>query len=99
MVPLPVVVRHELVEGAEEPTLPEEDQAVQTLLADRADEPFRVGVGIRRPDGYQHDPHPGALNDAAEALRPLAVPIADEDPVARQEPIDRIGQSPGRLPP
>jgi hypothetical protein len=26
MVPLPVVVRHELVEGAEEPTLPDEDQ-------------------------------------------------------------------------
>ena len=31
MVPLPVVVRHELVEGAEEPTLPEEDQAVEAL--------------------------------------------------------------------
>jgi hypothetical protein len=26
MVPLPVVVSHELVEGAEEPTLSEEDQ-------------------------------------------------------------------------
>ena len=32
MVPLPMVVRHELVEGAEQPTLPEEDQAVETLL-------------------------------------------------------------------
>jgi hypothetical protein len=28
MVPLPVVVRHELVEGAEQPTLPEQDEAV-----------------------------------------------------------------------
>jgi hypothetical protein len=26
MVPLPVVVRHELVEGAEEPTLPQEER-------------------------------------------------------------------------
>jgi hypothetical protein len=38
MVPLPMVVRDELVEGAEEPTLPEEDQAVETLLSDRAHE-------------------------------------------------------------
>ena len=34
MVPLPVVVRHELVEGAEEPTLPEEDETVEALLPD-----------------------------------------------------------------
>jgi hypothetical protein len=36
MVPLPVVVRHELVEGAEQPTFPEEDQTIETLLAYRA---------------------------------------------------------------
>jgi hypothetical protein len=47
MVPLPMGVRHELIEGAEQATLPEEDEVVQTLLADRADEPFHVGVGIR----------------------------------------------------
>jgi hypothetical protein len=64
---------------------------------DRAHEPFRVGVGIRRLDGRQHDPHPGALDDAAESVGPLAVSIADEDLVARQEPIDRIGQSTRRL--
>jgi hypothetical protein len=79
MVPLPVVVSHELVEGAEEPTLPDEEQAVETLLSDRAHEAFRVGVGIRRPDGYQHDPHPGALDDAAEVVGPLAVATAEED--------------------
>jgi hypothetical protein len=44
MVSLPMVVRHELVEGAEQATFPEEDQAVETLLADRAHEPFRVRV-------------------------------------------------------
>src|SRR5439155_26532449 len=62
MVSLPVVVRQELVEGAEQATFPEEDQAVETLLADRAPEPFRVGVGIRRLDRRQHDPHPRALD-------------------------------------
>jgi hypothetical protein len=92
-VPRPVGVRDELVEGAAQPTLPEEGEAVETRLADRAHEPFRVGVGIRRLDGRQHDPHPGAVDEAAESLGPRAVSIADEDLVARQEPIDRIGQS------
>jgi hypothetical protein len=76
-------VRHELVEGAEQPPLPKQDQAVETLLSDRAHEPFRVGVGIRRLNGRQHDPHPGTLDDAAESVGPLAVPIADEDLVVR----------------
>src|SRR5437867_10757201 len=58
MVPLPMVVRHELVDGAEQPTFPEEDQAVQTLRPDRAHEALRVGVGIGRLDGRQHDPYP-----------------------------------------
>jgi hypothetical protein len=44
MVPLPVVVRHELVQGAEQPPLPEQDQPVQTLRANRADEALGVGV-------------------------------------------------------
>jgi AraC-like DNA-binding protein len=72
MVPLPVVVRHELVEGAEQATFPEDDEAVETLRADRAHEPLRVGVSIRRLDGRQHDPHPGVLDDAAESIGPLA---------------------------
>ena len=46
----PMAVRHELVEGAEQATFPEEDQAAETLLADQVHEPLRVGGGIRRPD-------------------------------------------------
>src|SRR2546426_6878843 len=51
MVPLPVVVRHELVEHAQQAPFPEENQAVQTLLANRAHEPLRVGVGVRCLEG------------------------------------------------
>jgi hypothetical protein len=68
-----MVVRDELVEGAKQAPLPEEDEAIETLLPDRAHEALRVGVGIRHPDGHQHDPHPGALEDAAESVGPLAV--------------------------
>jgi hypothetical protein len=49
MVPLAMVVREELMEGPEEPTLPEEDQAIETLLSDGAHEALGVGVGIWAP--------------------------------------------------
>ena len=45
MVSLPVVVCHELVEGAEQPPLPKQDQTIETLFADRPHESIRVGVG------------------------------------------------------
>jgi hypothetical protein len=45
MVPLRVVVRDELVEGAAQATFPEDDESVETLRTDRAREPFRAGVG------------------------------------------------------
>src|SRR5438034_4237826 len=69
MVPLPMVVRHELVDGAEQPTFPEEDQAVETLRPDRAQEALRVGVGIGRLDGRQHDPYPRAFDDTRSEER------------------------------
>ena len=51
MIPLSMVVGYELVEDTDQAPFPEENQAVETLLANRAHEPFRVGVGIRRLDG------------------------------------------------
>jgi hypothetical protein len=49
-------------------------------------------------DGRQHDLHPRAFDDAAESLRPLGVPVTEEDPVARQEAIDRVGEPPPPAP-
>ena len=48
VVPLGVVVRHELRDRAPKVTLPEQNHAIQALLFDRADEPLRVGVGVSR---------------------------------------------------
>jgi hypothetical protein len=48
MVPLAVVVCHERIEGAEQPTFSEEDGAVETLLADGAHKSFRVGGAAGR---------------------------------------------------
>src|SRR5712692_7513701 len=49
MVPLPIVVRHELVEHAEQAVLSEQDEAVRPLLPHRAHEALRVGVGYWAP--------------------------------------------------
>ena len=36
----------------------EQDEAVETLLPDRARKALRVGIGTRRLDGRPYDPHP-----------------------------------------
>jgi hypothetical protein len=38
MVPLPMVVRHERVQGMEQPALSKQDEAIETLLSDGAHE-------------------------------------------------------------
>src|SRR5437867_9603542 len=69
MVPLPMVVRHELPEYVAQAPFPEENQAVQTLLANRPHEPFRVGVGVRRLDRSQDHTHPRLFEEASESRR------------------------------
>jgi hypothetical protein len=86
-----------IIESAEQPTLSEQDEAVETFGSDRAHKALGIGVGVRCLEGRQDDAHPRALHDTAESLRPRAVPVADEDPMARQEPIDGVGETPGRL--
>jgi hypothetical protein len=51
----------------------EDQQPVQTLGSDGADEPFGVGVGLRRPDRCPDHPDPFALEDLVEGDAELAV--------------------------
>jgi hypothetical protein len=59
-----------------------------------AHEPFRVGVGVRRLDGRQGDAHSCSLEQTPDCGRPLAVSVTDQDAMARQEPIDGVGEPP-----
>jgi hypothetical protein len=90
LVPLPVVVRRELVERTDEAPFAEQDQSVQALLTNRPHEPLRVGVGVRRLERRQDHAHACPFQKASESGRPLAVPVADQHPMARQEPIDSV---------
>src|SRR5262245_14672486 len=97
MVPLAVIVRHKLINNVAQTSLPEENHPVQTLFADRAHEPLRVGIGIRRLNRRLHDAHAGVFDDALESLHPLRVPATDQSPISHQEAVDGVGQTPRRL--
>jgi len=92
VVPLAVVVRHELVEDATQAPFSEEDEPIETLFANRAHEPLRVGIGVRRLNRRPNNAHPRAFHDEAKSVRPLRVPVTDDHPIADEEPIDGVGR-------
>lgn len=61
MVALAVVVRQELVDCVAQAPFPEENQPVETLFANGAHKPFRVGIGVRGVNRRLHDAHAGAF--------------------------------------
>ena len=60
MIPLAMVVGDKFRDSPSMMALAERNQAVQTLLFDRADEPFGVGVGIGCPIGCLDNANPRA---------------------------------------
>ncbi len=54
------------------------NQAVQTFLFDRTDEPFGVGIGIGCPIGCLDDASPRVLQARPHCPTPLGIPIADQ---------------------
>ena len=57
MVPLRVVVRHELCQCTPEMVLTEQDQTVQAFLFDGAHEPLCIGVAVGRVRRCSDDPN------------------------------------------
>src|SRR5438067_5773293 len=93
MVSLAVIVRHKLVDDMAQTSLAEENHPIETLFADRAHEPLRVGIGIRRLDRRLRDTHAGVLKDAPESVHPLRVPVTDQSPMSHQQAVDGVGQT------
>jgi hypothetical protein len=97
MIPLAVIVHHKLVDDVAQTSLAEDNHAIQTLCADRAYEPFRVGIGIRRLDRRLHDAHAGPFDDTPESIHPLRIPVTDQSPISHQQAVDSISKPPRRL--
>jgi len=49
-----MIMRHELSDRIPQPFLTKEDHLLQATLFDRADEPFRICIQIRRPRWQFH---------------------------------------------
>jgi hypothetical protein len=60
--------------------LVDDQDPVQQLAAQAANEPFGDGVGPRRPNGRQHDPHAGRGEHSVENAAELAVVVAQQEP-------------------
>src|SRR5262249_56811350 len=97
VVPLAVVVRHKLLEDVAQPPLPEENHPIETLFADRAHEPLRVAIGIRRLNRRLTHPHARAFDEAPESVRPLRVSVTDQHSISDEDAVDRVGKIPRRL--
>jgi hypothetical protein len=61
MIPLAMVVGDEFRDRSSVMAFTKRNQAVQTFLVDRTDEPFGVGVGIGCPIGCLDDANPRVL--------------------------------------
>src|SRR3954454_2746304 len=58
----------------------EDQQPIETLASNGADEAFGVGVRLRRPDRCPDDPDPVAAEDLVEGNAELAVTVVDQKP-------------------
>jgi len=74
----PVIVREVAGQGAAQVSFAQDDDMIETLAADRADEPLRVGVLPRAVGRCEHFTDPHALHSLPERVTVNAVPIAEE---------------------
>jgi hypothetical protein len=77
---LAVVVGHIGGEHVFEVAAAEDQQPVETLVSNGANEPLRVGVGLWRPDRCSDDLDPFALEDVVEGGAELAVAVVNQEP-------------------
>jgi hypothetical protein len=77
-----VVVEVSLVFGEHRVRVPlvDDEDPVQQLAAEAADEPFGDGVGPRRPNRRQHDLHAGRGEHRVEDLAELVIVVPEEEP-------------------
>src|SRR5205807_5943023 len=78
MIPLVMIMRHVLIEGATQGRFSKQNQPRQTLLFDRSHPPLRVGVEIRRPRRQRAPRDPGGVEDLLKGGTIFPVPVMDE---------------------
>ena len=78
MISLAMIVGDEFRDSLSVMAFAERNQAIETFLLDRADEPFGIGVGIRRPIRCLDDTNPRVLQLRSHRPTPLGIAVADQ---------------------
>ena len=85
---MPIVVPDVLAQHGGEVPWSDDQEVVETLPAQRPDEPFRDRVRPRCPYRSADDPYVGTGEDRVEGGSELAVPVADQEP----EPVGALAE-------
>jgi hypothetical protein len=92
-----MVVRYEIREGPPKMAFTERDHAVKTFFSDRAHEPLRMGIAVRRQERRPNHANACGLKEALDGGAPLPVAIANQHAMPAQQPVDVVGQIAHRL--
>jgi len=87
MIPFPVVVLDVFCNRPPEMAFAERDHAAETLVLDRSNEAFAVGICIGRLIRRLHQADSGLLQSRAHGRAPLRVPITDQHAMLDQQPL------------
>ena len=90
-------MRGVLASGFPQRSFTEKDHPVETLILDRPDKSFGVGIQIGRAVGQADDLDTGILQKSPERTGELGVPVEDEEALVGQHPVERIGEVPTDL--
>ena len=93
MVPLAVIVDDELGDRAAKMSLAQWNHEIKTFLLDRANEPLRIRVAVRRPERCPNTANALAFEELQHRTTPLAVPIANQHTPIYQDAVNRIRQA------
>src|SRR5262245_2603818 len=97
MVPLAMIVLHELRDGVPEVALSDWNDPIETFFLDRPYESLGVGVGVERALGDQHHANTRLPEATPDILAPFAIPIADHDLPSAHDTCLRHRQRPDDL--
>jgi len=82
MIPLPMIVIDEFLDGPSEMALPERHDPIEALVFDRPHKSFGIGVRIGRLKRCLHDVHSGLAQQALHIPAPLPVTVTDQHPAS-----------------
>ena len=97
MVALSTIMMDELSDGTPQRWLTEEDHPLQALALDRQNKPFDVSVQIRRTVRQPNDVSSDVLEQVAKLRGELLVAVQDEQSLAAQKAVERVGEIPTDL--